>query len=455
MHRGYLCLFATLICGTAVQAQTFTATRLDGNSGTTEFDPLIDGNTFATVGASGGSNINGPSVIRVPDWIPAAERINPSANYYMYFANHTGDDIRLAWSDSVTGTWTLFNAQGGGVDRASGVGGSNTGTQTPGNGVIDLDLGGGTLRPSASSDVAVKGHIASPDVFVDNANQRIVMYFHGPGAGQTPNRQNTYVSTSKYGLNFNPNSLGGETRQGMREVVQGESYFSSFTVSGQTFAFSNQAQLWKAPATNDNGDPNTIANADTEGGLWNPVGDPNTPGHYWENIDEADNPFQQYYINDLGENARDPRHVSVYSRTHRDPSDTNLYLFYSARDDSPESILLSVIDTDNGSTDPANWAVLGQDLILEPALDWEGADLPITVSQGGAATNVRQLRDPFFFEDTQGTADLSDDRFYLFYTGEGEEAIGVAELMFVPEPSSAVALLSLAGLLGCQRRMRF
>ena len=41
-------------------------------------------------------NINGPSLIRVPDWLP-----NPLGQYYLYFAHHKGDHMRLAYADSV------------------------------------------------------------------------------------------------------------------------------------------------------------------------------------------------------------------------------------------------------------------------------------------------------------------------------------------------------------------
>src|SRR5262245_51489408 len=41
-----------------------------------------------------GGNVNGATVIRVPDWIA-----HPLGRYYMYFANHMGDFIRLAYAD--------------------------------------------------------------------------------------------------------------------------------------------------------------------------------------------------------------------------------------------------------------------------------------------------------------------------------------------------------------------
>ena len=48
------------------------------------------------------TNINGPSVIRVPSWVKA-----PLGKYYMYFAHHKGSYIRLAFSDAVAGPWTV------------------------------------------------------------------------------------------------------------------------------------------------------------------------------------------------------------------------------------------------------------------------------------------------------------------------------------------------------------
>ena len=49
-------------------------------------------------------NINGPSVIKVPDWIE-----NPLGKYYLYFAHHKGKQIRLAYSDNIEGPFTIHN----------------------------------------------------------------------------------------------------------------------------------------------------------------------------------------------------------------------------------------------------------------------------------------------------------------------------------------------------------
>ncbi|MBI2946207.1 MAG: hypothetical protein HYY23_01070, partial [Verrucomicrobia bacterium] len=40
-----------------------------------------------------GNNINGPSLIRVPGWVKS-----PLGRYYLYFAHHSGQYIRLAYA---------------------------------------------------------------------------------------------------------------------------------------------------------------------------------------------------------------------------------------------------------------------------------------------------------------------------------------------------------------------
>ena len=52
-----------------------------------------------------GNNINGASLIKVPDWIE-----NPLGKYYLYFAHHAGKYIRMAYSNNADGdTYTLNN----------------------------------------------------------------------------------------------------------------------------------------------------------------------------------------------------------------------------------------------------------------------------------------------------------------------------------------------------------
>ena len=50
-----------------------------------------------------GTNINGPSLVRVPDWLP-----EPLGAYYLYFAHHKGKYIRMAYADDLEGPWTTY-----------------------------------------------------------------------------------------------------------------------------------------------------------------------------------------------------------------------------------------------------------------------------------------------------------------------------------------------------------
>lgn len=120
-----------------------------------------------------GENINGPSLIRVPPWV-----VNPLGKYYLYFAHHRGDFIRLAYADDLGGPWNIYRA-----------------------GVLHVD------------QTPCRDHIASPDVHVDPTRHQIVMYYHGVYQGN----QVTFVAVSENGLTFR--TVGGPL---------GPSYFRVF-----------------------------------------------------------------------------------------------------------------------------------------------------------------------------------------------------------------------------------
>lgn len=116
-----------------------------------------------------GANINGPSLIRVPDWVK-----NPLGRYYLYFAHHGGKYIRLAYADDLRGPWKIHEP--------------------------------GTLH--LTNAPACQGHIASPDVIVDHERREFRMYFHAPA--RAASGQKTFLALSKDGLNFTatPEILG-------------------------------------------------------------------------------------------------------------------------------------------------------------------------------------------------------------------------------------------------------
>lgn len=122
-------------------------------------NPIIYPNMSGLEGELG-ANINGPSVIKVPDWVP-----NPLGKYYMYFAHHHGQFIRLAYANHPEGPWEIY---------------------VP-----------GTLK---LQETACVGHIASPDIIIDTSQKTIRMYFHGPTANRKG--QKTFVASSKDGILF-------------------------------------------------------------------------------------------------------------------------------------------------------------------------------------------------------------------------------------------------------------
>lgn len=101
-------------------------------------------------------NINGPSLIKVPEWVA-----NPLGKYYLYFADHRGSHIKMAYSDSITGPYELYE--------------------------------GGTLQLNQTD---AKTHIASPDVHIREND--FIMYFHG----DTDNDQVTWRAKSSDGIHW-------------------------------------------------------------------------------------------------------------------------------------------------------------------------------------------------------------------------------------------------------------
>lgn len=141
-------------------------------------NPIITPNMDSQMG----SNINGPSLIRAPEWVE-----KPLGRYYLYFAHHHGKYIRLAYAEELEGPWTTYEA--------------------------------GTLKLEDSFCI---NHVASPDVHVDDDKREIRMYYHGPVSEGV---QRTRVATSKDGVNF----------KAFPEIL-GVSYFRVFQWGGYYYA---------------------------------------------------------------------------------------------------------------------------------------------------------------------------------------------------------------------------
>lgn len=380
-----------------VYEQGYVVNRLNNS------EPIITEAMFETAGATHvngagmteGENINGPSLLRIPDWIAPENRADPNAVYYLYFAHHRGDYIRMAWAEELEGPWRLYNV--------------GTGVPLDGRGVLSLSSSDDI---EIGNDIVIDNHIASPDVFADGENQRIIMYFHSPTEQDGSDKgQSSFAATSTYGLDFNGS---------IEPVILGGSYFRVFEHGGYMYAFDNGADLFRALDAND---------------PWTPPPGFDFGDDLW--IKSDNDPFAE----DLAEAGFDGtlRHTAV-----RLLGDT-LQVFYSRKyDDRPERILMSTIDLSVGDYDLWDSSYPPEE-ILQAEPGWEGGQFPPDPSSGGdAPENVNQLRDPYIFEDIDGTL-------YLFYAGCGEDAIGLAQLISVVpgdfEPDGDVDLIDLGRLL--------
>lgn len=260
--------------------------------------PIIQPNMDSMMG----DNVNGPSLIKVPDWIP-----DPLGRYYLYFAHHDGRYIRLAYADRLTGPWRTHEA-----------------------GVL----------PIAESHF--EGHIASPDVHVDDHARRIRMYYHGADmATGNKSPQFTRAALSADGLQFQARDecLGGPY---MRTVRHGDWYIA-IAMPGIFYRSRNGMSEFETGPT-----------------LFDP----------------------------------DMRHAALLVRGER------LLVFYTQVGDVPERILLSEIDL---TRDWSDWRPSPPRVVLEPEHDYEGATLDLRPSVRGLAPEpVRELRDPAIFEDDDG-----------------------------------------------------
>ena len=134
-----------------------------------------------------GTNLNGPSLIRAPEWVA-----QPLGRYYLYFAHHQGQFIRLAWADDLGGPWKVHPP-----------------------GALHLD------------QTCCRGHIASPDIHVDPDRRQIRMYFHGC----VDEGQRTFLAFSSDGLHFDA-----------RDQVLGPYYFRVFEHQGWHYAIAKTVQ---------------------------------------------------------------------------------------------------------------------------------------------------------------------------------------------------------------------
>ena len=126
-----------------------------------------------------GANINGPSLIRAPQWLP-----DPLGAYYLYFADHKGRYIRLAAADALLGPWRMYEPGALQLTQTS-----FPHSDADFDPTLDRTRFGGHVYP----------HIASPDAIVDDQALQIRLYFHGQLAD---GRQVSRMAVSSDGIHF-------------------------------------------------------------------------------------------------------------------------------------------------------------------------------------------------------------------------------------------------------------
>ena len=292
---------------------------------------LLDGPIIsADLHPSIGRNIQGPSMIRAPDWIESR-----LGDYYLYFADHKGRYIRLAYADSLLGPWRIHPP--GSLQLEGSCFLTEPPKVTPEQ-VAQFEVRLQQSRVVISHDLLLEittPHIASPDVHVDQPGRRIVMYFHGlDGVGT----QVTRVATSPNGIDFDA-----------QPEILGRPYMRAFEHDGMTYALAMPGQFYRSTDGMHGFAPGPI--------LFNP----------------------------------NMRHSAVIKRG------GELWVFWTQVGEAPERILLSRIDlTDDWHSWKESSPV--EILRPERSWEGADAPLVPSV-RSTAYGQVNQLRDPAIFEE--------------------------------------------------------
>ena len=313
-----------------------------------------------------GASLNGPTMMRVPSWVKY-----PLGKYYLYFAHHAGKYIRLAYTDNLEGPWKIYE---GGVQQLA-------------------------------DQTALVGHIASPEVVVNEKRHQIYLFYHGGNPAKSPTKdkdaaegeggQLTAVSVSDDGLHFKA-----------LNVIVGPAYLRVFGYGGHWYALNHSGML------------RTTAQ----------LGEPFQPliRIIGPEIAAAVDPARLGEPGAVPEENRPPNGPFRYSIRHigTDVAGDRLFIYFSCVGHRPERILGTVVDLKGP---PEKWQARGVFEVLRPEREWEGAKYPLAYSNGGISrTKVNELRDPAIFREGGAT--------WLLYTTSGEHGLGLAKLSYTASP---------------------
>jgi len=327
------------------QAKTARVVRLAGN-------PIIRPSMLA---GSDGDNINGPSVIRVPAWVR-----DPLGKYYLYFGHHRGKYIRMAYSDGIEGPYKVY-----------------------GKGVLQM-----------AEQRLLRGHIASPDVIVDDRNREILLYYHGAVSKEAKGArfdeqpgQVTTVAVSGDGVHFKP-----------LDIIVGPAYIRMLQYRDCWYALSGAGRVFRArnlKAPFEMG--HEVIDRKAVYGLY-----PQSPG----DTSGTTKPWS-------GREAFRIRHGAV------DVNGSEMVIYFTCVGHRPERIYRTTCRLEGDWT---SWkAEPKMQEVLRPEEPWEGAALPLDFSRGGPSPGPENaLRDPCIFKERNKT--------YLLYSVMGEHGIAIARL---------------------------
>ena len=108
-------------------------------------------------------SICNPCCIKVPDW-----KIKKLGKYYLYFADHRGKFIKMAYSNNISKDWKIYKKK--------------------------------ILKVNQFKDA--KHHIASPEIYLDKKRKIFYMLTHSYSK-KIKKGQWTYLSSSVNGITFN------------------------------------------------------------------------------------------------------------------------------------------------------------------------------------------------------------------------------------------------------------
>lgn len=280
-----------------------------------------------------GNNVNGPTVIRVPDWV---ER--PLGRYYMYFANHMGDFVRLAYADALTGPWRIHDP---GVLHVR-----ETALDRP--------------QPDPEGPRAdFYTHVASPEIFVDHERRRLVMWVHG------------WWTNGERWPETLPEARAWARERGYRQLTQ-------VAESSNGLAFTVHPAIT----------PTTYLRVFEWGGAFHGVSRLGT-------LSRSLDPLEPFELGPSlfrdGPYAGRVRHLALLPRGDR------LIVLFSAIGDAPERVMMSTVEL---TPDWTTWRASEPVEVLRPEAAYECVHLPVAPSLGGDIdVPARQIRDPFVLEE--------------------------------------------------------